>query len=432
MTTINQRKMEKEERTINYAGAVPLIAMMIFMIALSIYGENEAQWFNSYVANISDVSNSENKYFYVSLMVSASGILGAVAFLIWGCVSDSSKSKFGRRKPLLLVGSVSTAILVFSFGLSTNYWWLFVCDGILIAFTSNMFHIANRALIPDIWPIEKRGKVNTFMFIGSTLGTVFVWVISLSLIPQGVEAFSREVHQWMFAAAAIALIIAGFTVWFGVKEPPIPTYIQQVPWTVSLKNLFNINELKKYPEFLKLFGASLIVIMASNAFKPFLLVSLQKINLESPYIVQGIVFVVLMFILAMYLLFKQLDKSGRKPITLICLILAPIGCFIVGFSRGEFIPVILGLGIGFPFIMALEIAVSTWTQDLLPEEERGKFLGIINIGRAAGQAPGALLAGFVADTFVNTLGVFAVFILAAIFLIISVPVFLKVQETVKH
>ena len=424
--------MENEEKRINYGGAVPLIAMMVFMIALSIYGENESQWFNSYVANISDVSNSENKYFYVSLMVSASGVLGAVAFIIWGCVSDSSKSKFGRRKPLLLFGSLSTALLVFSFGLSINYWWLFVCDGILIAITSNMFHIANRALIPDIWPVERRGKVNTFMFIGSTLGTVFVWVISLSLIPQGIDAFSRERHQWMFSIAALALVVASFTVWFGIKEPPIPEHIIQVPWNVSLKNLFNFYELRKHPEFLKLFGASLIVIMASNAFKPFLLVALQQINLNSPYIVQGVIFVAIMFSLVMYLLFKQLDKSGRKPITLICLVLAPIGCFIVGFSRGEFIPVILGLGLGFPFMMALDIAISTWTQDLLPEEERGKFLGIINIGRAAGQAPGAILAGMVADSFVDTLGVYAVFLLAAIFLILSVPLFLKVEETVKH
>ncbi len=295
-----------------------------------------------------------------------------------------------------------------------------------------MFHIANRALIPDIWPIEKRGKVNTFMFIGSTLGTVFVWVISLSLIPQGTSAFSREMHQWMFGAASIALIVAASAVWFMVKEPPVPQHIQQVPWTVALRNLFNYNDLKRHPEFLKLFGASLIVIMASNAFKPFLLVALQKINLNSPYIIQGVIFVASMFAFVMYLLFKRLDKSGRKPITFICLILAPIGCIIVGLSRGEFIPVILGLGIGFPFMMALDIAISTWTQDLLPEEERGKFLGIINIGRAAGQAPGALLAGIVADSFASSLGVYAVFILAALFLIVSIPVFVRVQETVKH
>ncbi len=107
------------ERNIRYDGVLPLIAMMIFMVALSIYGENESQWFNSYVANISSVAGTENQYFYVSLMVSASGIIGAIAFLIWGCVSDSSRSSLGRRKPLLFIGSISTALLVFSFGLST-------------------------------------------------------------------------------------------------------------------------------------------------------------------------------------------------------------------------------------------------------------------------------------------------------------------------
>jgi MFS family permease len=364
-------------------------------------------------------------------MVSASGLVGTVAFIIWGCVSDSSKSRFGRRKPLLIIGSSTTAILMVGFGLSTNYWWLFICDGILIAITSNMFHVTNRALIPDIWETEKRGKINSFMFIGSSIGSAFVWITSLLLLPGESQTFDRQTHQMMFLIAALGLIIAAICVGIIVKEPPIPTYIIQNHWTISLKSLFDFKALKKHPDFLKMFGASLIVIMASNAFRPFILISLQELSFSRDLIIITAVFLISAISLVMYLLFKGLDRIGRKRVTFVCLFLAPIGCFLLGFSRGALFPSMIGLTILFPFMTALDIAIGTWTQDLLPEDERGKFLGIINIGKAAGQAPGALLAGWVADVFKDTLGVYAVFIITGLFLFLAIPAFLKVPETVK-
>lgn len=401
--------------------------MMFFMIALSLYSENESQWFNSYVVNISSVAGTEYANTYMAFMVSASALVGTIAFIIWGCISDNSTSKYGRRKPILVIGSITTGILVFTFGLTTNYWWLLICDGLLIAITSNMFHVTNRALIPDIWPTERRGRVNTYMFVGSTLGTAFVWGIALLIKFILQEEFSRELHMIMFGIVTITLTIASIFVWFGIREPPVPPTVVQRPWIKSFKDLFNRQEMGKYPEFLKLFVASLFVVMAGNAFKPFILILVQSMELSEISFLPLILLALLTVGSIVYLLFNGLDKIGRKKVTVIALIGTIIGGMVLGLSNGEMQIILYGLVIMVPFLTGLEIAVSTWTQDLLPEGERGKFLGIINIGKAAGQVPGVMLAGLVADFF----GIYSVFFITVAFLLMGIAAFQFVPESLR-
>jgi len=127
-----------------------------------------------------------------------------------------------------------------------------------------------------------------------------------------------------------------------------------------------------------------------------------------------------------YLLLSRLDKVGRKPTTYISLAIAPVGAFVIGFSNEQFLPLLIGLIILFPFSIALQICIDTWAQDLLPENERGKFLGIINIGKAAGQTPAIMAAGALADAF----SILSVFILTGVLLVLAIPLFKYVPETI--
>jgi maltose/moltooligosaccharide transporter len=404
-----------------FGGPIAIISLMIFLMALSLYGETESQWFNSYVSNVSNMD-----YVYVSLMVSASGIVGAIAFIIWGVISDNSRSKHGRRKPMLVIGGFTTALFVILFGITTNYWWLFICDGFIIAITSNMFHVANRALVPDLWEKERRGKINSLMFIASSIGSAFIWIFALVILPEGTESYSRETHQTIFYIVGITLTIGSLAIWFGIKEPKV-NFVPQ-PVGKSLKQLFDKKEMAKHKDFMKLFLASLFTIMATNCFKPFILIILQMISFSSTEIIIAIIVLNSTVTIVFILLFKGLDKKGRKKVTLIGCCVTPVGCFFLGFSNGGFIMALIGLGIMLPFMIGLDISVNTWTQDLLPDESRGKFLGIINIGKAAGQAPAILLAGILADN----VSVLSVFVLAGIFYLLAIPLFIRVPESLER
>ena len=86
--------------------------------------------------------------------------------------------------------------------------------------------------------------------------------------------------------------------------------------------------------------------------------------------------------------------------------------------------------IGLPFVLvgvlALVTPLNAWSQDLLPEDKRGKFTGILNIVNTVSQIIGSFVGGLVATFF----GIPWIFLLGPVFFLASIPLFLKVKETV--
>ena len=76
-------------------------------------------------------------------------------------------------------------------------------------------------------------------------------------------------------------------------------------------------------------------------------------------------------------------------------------------------------------ILGLITPMQAISQDLLPKESRGKFLGILNLVFTLPQVIGSWLGALVADNF----GVEYIFWLAPIFFIASIPFFLWIKET---
>ncbi len=78
------------------------------------------------------------------------------------------------------------------------------------------------------------------------------------------------------------------------------------------------------------------------------------------------------------------------------------------------------------FLEGSNTTSDTWSQDLVDEEARGKFLGIINVTSSAGQIPGVIISGLFADQ----LGLWVVFLIAAIFAAIAIPLYMRVPDYV--
>ncbi len=108
--------------------------------------------------------------------------------------------------------------------------------------------------------------------------------------------------------------------------------------------------------------------------------------------------------------------------------IAHVGACIIALPGRNLWVLMVGYGGFFSFYLGANTSVESWRQDIIPQEARGRFFGILNIGSAISQAIGAVLAGFLADTFHN---VSWVFLATAILLWASVPFYSRVQETLK-
>ncbi|MHA1299565.1 MAG: MFS transporter [Candidatus Helarchaeota archaeon] len=402
------------------------VAGMFFIwIATSFYGETESQWFNNYV--LSPVVGTGYSNAEMSIMVSTSAIMGTFAFIIWGIVSDNLRTKFGRRVPIYIIGAISTAIFVILFGKFTSLIWLIICDGIIIGLTSNMFHSTSKALIPDLFRKEYRGKINFLMQIGGMIGGGGIWI--LAFIFKGINGdskyYTKEQFDIIFSLCATLLILSAIMVFILIKEPepknPPKKFIE------DLKLIFSVNEMKKHKDFLKLFVASLFVIMSLNSYKPWILKIFEQLVIPKNTI-EILIPAIIASIIAGFIFIKFssiVDKIGRKKPTLFAVIATIVACISLAVSNFNFPILVISLISLVSLSVALNIGIQSWTQDLLPPESRGKFLGIINIGSAGFQVPGVVLAGIVSDHF----GQLSIFIVSALYIAISIPIFLKVPET---
>lgn len=406
-----------------------IIAMAVVWAAVAFYGQTESQWFNNYVVNeIIGTGYSDRQ---MSWMVSTSAFVGTFAFIYWGILSDNIRTKYGKRVPIYIIGAVLTAIFVILFGKGTSLIWLIICDGVIIGITSNMFHCTNRVLIPDIFPIEKRGHVNFIKEIVSMIATGGIWVLAFyfkNINEEGPGTFTRYQFDFIFGLCALLLILSAIVAFFMIKEPQDTSKPRKI--SQDIKMIFDVQEMKKHKDFLKLFIASLFVVMSQNAYGPWMLriIDLLTIPNDINILLLGIIPAAIIATIVISKYNRLVDKIGRKKSTMLALIFIPLACSFIAFSNYNFIIIVISLGTLLSFNMGLSISISTWTQDLLPQESRAKFLGIINIGSAGFQIPGVLIAGIVAETY----SVLSIFFVSAIYLLISIPIFLIVPDIYRN
>src|SRR5512136_2684739 len=95
----------------------------------------------------------------LSAMSTAGLIIAMIIQPLAGLFSDRSTSRFGRRRPYIMVGTLLDLVFLVAIGLSWNYWSLLVAV-LLIQFSSNLSHGPLQALIPDMVPEDQRGKAS--------------------------------------------------------------------------------------------------------------------------------------------------------------------------------------------------------------------------------------------------------------------------------
>ncbi|HEY5158894.1 MAG TPA: MFS transporter, partial [Anaerolineales bacterium] len=76
-----------------------------------------------------------------------------------GLLSDRSTSRFGRRRPYILVGALFDCLFLAAIALSQTYWALLIAV-LLIQFSSNISHGPLQGLIPDLVPEDQRGRAS--------------------------------------------------------------------------------------------------------------------------------------------------------------------------------------------------------------------------------------------------------------------------------
>ena len=396
-------------------------SLAILFSITSFYSMTENQWFNSWVAQILGMEQ-----IHVSIMVSVSGVFGAVFFLIWGTISDNLRSKYGRRKPILMTGMVLTGFLVIAFGLTKSYVWCVIIDGVLIGITCNMFWSSQKTLVPDLSPIHERGKTNSNLFVLAGIGGGLSYVFAILGQKDLDGNYTEATHMAVFLTTGLGLILGGIVIFFLLSEEGMDKLPAKRLWYQDLKKIFNYKELKRHKNFYRFFIAFLLFLIGRNAYNPYMLNFLQEMNYDNTQTLLYTITMGLGSFLGIFGLTRVSDKYGRRKIVQIGVPLCILALVMMSFSTFSFTVFIIGNVLMYCFVEGLCQVQETWSQDLADSKARGKFLGIINITLSVGKIPGGILGALFADN----LGIWSIFIAGAIIMILPYPLYKKVRDKV--
>ncbi len=409
-----------------------LILGLIFL-ADQVFGFFEQNFFNTYLSHVLGLEE-----IYVSIMVSLSATMGLIFMFVWGIKSDNTRSeRFGRRRPYLLIGGIVAGIAAIFYGFSPNYLWAVFIDVVIIGIFANAYYASARALVPDIIEKEFRGRANGIITAFGNLGILiavafFLIVNELFTVPnprgEG-TILTQQGHIFVLSVGGIMLIACSILGFVLIKEKPISELPPKKPFIKELKEIVSVQELKKNEEFFKITLAYTVFQTGVGVVLPFLFIFLFSLGLTTLQFLIGIVIGFPILILVTINLGKLSDKYGRKKFV-------PTAILISG-SVGALMSFVLVDGkvnlilfyIVLPFILISLLGLATllnaWSQDLLPENQRGKFFGILNIVFTVSQIIGAFAAGIIAEIY----GLQWIFTLALVFYAVSVIFFLRVKET---
>jgi MFS family permease len=332
-----------------------------------------------------------------------SGIAGAcalIAFPLTGALSDRTTSRWGRRRPWILVGTVVFALSLVLLGLQTTmvgigiFWSLAIIGFCIVS-------AAITATISDQVPVNQRGFVSGWVSAPQAVGTVLgiLLVVMLAL---------TSLVGYIVVAIAVVVLVLPFLLY--TSDEVLPKVLR-APFTLgNLIKGFWVNPIA-HPDFgWTLLGR--VLVNLGNALGTTLLLYflMYGLNLgaaaEDDLLILTIVYLVF-FIIAALGFGRLSDRIGqRKIFVYLAAYLQAVAALLIAFVPDLTIAGIGAglLGLGYGCFMAVDQALAT--QVLPSTYSRGKDLGIMNIATAVPQAVAPLLGAFIVASLGGFFGLF--------------------------
>jgi MFS family permease len=360
---------------------------------------------------------------YLGILTFIGLVIAMIVQPISGSLSDRWRSSWGRRRPLILLGTVFDFLFLAFLAWAGGLWWL-VIGYLGLQLSSNIAHGPAQGLLPDRVPSEQLGVASGVKNLMDMLGLV----ISSFLIGRFV---SPDVRHPISAVSLVAVILAvgAILTLLGIKEEPScdenrPSNrtgkLNWIRWLSQLRGEFDQNR-----SYWWLIGSRFAFLLGIYGVQTFAQYYVRDVLTPSnPVQLTGdLLGVIALGVMGFSLLSGWLgDRFGHKNVLMVS-----CGIGVIGFL--SMIPVrtpgallifgsILGIGTGL-FITA------NWAlaNKLAPSSQAGKYLGLTNLATGGSAAAGRLLGPLI--DFLNHLhpgahwGYMALFLLGALFLLVS-------------
>ncbi len=347
------------------------------MFALALTGQIawavENSWFNTFVY---DTITPDPRP--VAWMVAGSAITATLTTLFMGTLSDRTRSRWGRRRPFILIGYVLWGLSTVLFPTvayiqttSIAIIMVVVADSIMTFFGSTANDAAFSAWTTDIATTETRGRVEGVLNLSVFLAQIVAMVAAGMLI----DSLGYFTFFYLLGGIVIVVGVIAGSLLQDVKLPA-ESEAPKRSFLSEFAELFDVNTLKENRE---LFIILIFIMLSSIGMQvslPYLIIYLENYigvtKTEFSIIGGAVMLGSAVFAIPFGLL---ADKWNKRNMIFFATIVSSLGGILLSLVNSLPLLALTGL-LWQAFSVAMGIASVAWLKDLLPEQNRGKFLGI--------------------------------------------------------
>ena len=345
------------------------------MLALALTGQIawavENSWFNTFVY---DTLTPDPRP--VAWMTAASAITATLTTLLMGTLSDRTRSRWGRRRPFILIGYILWGISTILFPTvayikisSLAIFMVVMADSIMTFFGSTANDAAFNAWTADVATSDTRGRVEGVLNLSLFIAQI------IAMVAAGILIDSLGYFTFFYLLGGIVTVV-GLIAGSLLHDADAPLDAPTRSFWAEFADLFNLDTLRNNR---KLFILLLFIMLSSIGMEvsfPYLIVYLNNfvgVTKSEFSIIGGAVMV---GSAALAIPFGILaDKWNKRNMIAIAIIVSSLGGILLSLVRSLPLLALTGL-LWQAFSVAASIASVAWLKDLLPEQNRGKFLGI--------------------------------------------------------
>ncbi|HJT56362.1 MAG TPA: MFS transporter [Ktedonobacteraceae bacterium] len=375
--------------------------------------------------------------------------VGAVVSLVlpplFGLASDHTTSRYGRRRPYIIVGTALLLVSALLLALAGNV-IVFVLALVINQIGSNAANAAYQALLPDRVPKEQRGEASGYVglmtIIGNvgSLGLAAFLLGSVSLTSTGADIIRQGANLFYFLTG-IALFVGLIITVIGVREiryVPALTEpaLEQEGAMQRFRRWFVYNWVKPWRDynFTLIFITRFAVMMGLSLFMTFIEYYFANVAHQTNFVqaTAGVALLALVGALcSAFALGVFSDRVRRAPVVCVATICMALASFSFVISPGSFPLWTLGIlfGVGYGAYTSVDWALAI---DAMPSlQSIGKDMALWgasdNLPSILAPLLGGIIIAQVSIYAATALGYRVIFAVATLFLLFGAALVLKMR-----
>jgi MFS family permease len=328
-------------------------------------------------------------------------IAGAVAPILIqptiGVISDYTVTRWGRRKPYIVIGSLLDIVFLLGLAVSNDFVAM-VAFYFLLQVSSNFAQGPFQGYVPDLVPAKQVGMASGLMGLMLTLGTI---------AGVGIATVGGLIDNMVLATLALGVVeVATMVVLVATVNEGKGAPLRTKTWGQVAFSAWG-RDILKQRDVLWLLLVRLLFLGAFNA----TLIAVGYFrrshgmtdNDANSIVFIGTAIVGVCTALAAIPGGRLSDRFGRRPVIWVAAAIAALGLVGVAVAPHPAVAVAawIPFGIGMGLFLSADWALMA---DVIPKATAGRYMGILNAGTAMAGPVFIIIAGPLQDVVANMIG----------------------------